>query len=132
MEPITPAALREEARRIRAGAEQQARALEDAALALERTPVFLGPERSHGARVAAGKSGKRWPWRLYLDRAGLSVPEWASKHEVHPEIVKSWLKANGHGGRAIPRTWAVRISEEFNAPELRDPACWPLGIRETR
>lgn len=86
-------------------------------------------EKSWGAAIAAAKRKPRWPFARALDKAGISLPEWARARGAKVENVKSWLKNPGKGGRPVPRLWADRIAKEF--PSVRAvPESWPNGIRD--
>lgn len=86
-------------------------------------------EKSWGAAIAAAKRKPKWPFARALDKAGISLPEWARLRGAKVENVKSWLKNPGKGGRPVPRVWAERIAKEF--PKVpANPESWPNGIRD--
>lgn len=87
---------------------------------------------SRGANISAAKTVNPWPWQKALQTRGLSIPEWVlAKGKKGPrlETARSWVKAKGRGGRAIPALWAERLAEEFEDPALLLPESWPCGIR---
>lgn len=61
-----------------------------------------------------------------LEAAGTNVTEWAKKHKLEREMVKSWFAPGVHG-RRIPRRWAEAIAREFSLPATDE--VWTNGIR---
>lgn len=97
------------------------------------TDMDVAQVRSRGAAVSEAKTDKKTRTlfqRLLHDRKA-SLPEWvATQKGLDVEVAKSWVKRKGHGGRAIPRSWADKLAKEFEEPRLSQPDSWPSGIRE--
>ncbi|HET7380238.1 MAG TPA: hypothetical protein VFJ24_09380 [Gaiellales bacterium] len=67
------------------------------------------------------------PFPRALARSGITIAEWARRHHVSPEVVRSWYAAQPHQQRRIPRRMAEAIAAEFGLPA--DESTWPQGLK---
>lgn len=67
------------------------------------------------------------PFPRALEAKKLGVVDWAEKHNVPRETVKSWY-SEPPTGRSIPRHWAKVIERELKIPATVDT--WKNGIQE--
>jgi hypothetical protein len=65
------------------------------------------------------------PFPAALEKAKMTVGEWAKRHSVSEEKVRSWYRVNQL--RRIPRKFARDIEKEFGLPA--DATIWPKGIK---
>jgi hypothetical protein len=65
------------------------------------------------------------PFPAALERAKVTVAEWAKRHAVSEEKVRSWYRKTDP--RRIPRKFAREIQKEFGLPT--DDSIWPKGIK---
>jgi hypothetical protein len=83
-------------------------------------------QRAEESRRRGRPTKSKHPFPAALDAAGSSVAEWARKHQVEREVVKSWF-APPPAGRRIPQAMAKLIEKEFKVPATE--RVWPNGIR---
>lgn len=74
-----------------------------------------------------GRPSLEHPFTRALHAKGLTITEWAAKHDVDRGTVKFWYMS---GGRKIPRAMADLIQRELGVPATAKT--WKNGIREPK
>lgn len=86
--------------------------------------------KMEGQALIGGREGRptlEHPFTRALHKQGVTVTEWAAKHEIDRSTVKFWYM---DGGRKIPRKWADIIEGELDVPATAKT--WKNGIREAK
>lgn len=78
-----------------------------------------------GRRAAGRTTTSEHPFPRKLQEHGIKIVQWAEKHHLTREKVKSWF-AHGPSLRKIPLEYARAIEKEFGLPANR--TTWPQGI----